>query len=70
MELYEIRKDRKLTREKLAKYSKVSACEIYKLEKGMITITDVKLQTLLNLAETLNCKVADFLPKHLKRKLR
>lgn len=70
MELYKIRKEKELSREKLAKFSNVSHCEIYKLEKGLIQIEDVKFGTLLKLADTLNCKVIDLLPKHLHRKLR
>lgn len=58
----EIRIQKKMTQEELGKRANVSRATISDLESGKKT--DVKMSTLISIANALNCKVSDlFTPK-------
>ena len=58
----EIRIQKKMTQEELVKRANVSRATISDLESGKKT--DVKMSTLISIANALNCKVSDlFAPK-------
>lgn len=69
-DLRNIREARRLTRDELAKYSGVSKNEIKALELGYHNVDNVKLSTLISLANVLKCKVIDLLPKEIRKKIR
>lgn len=60
--IYLKRRRKKLTRPELAIKSGVSEYTVKSLENGSTEIRYAKLDTLINLAKALNCKVSDFLP--------
>lgn len=65
--LRDIRTQRNLTRVELSKISGVNQTTIQRLEEGFYNVNCVKLNTLINLAKALHCKVIDFIDKDLQR---
>ena len=61
--LRDIRTQRNLTRAELSKISGVNQTTIQRLEEGFYNVNCVKLNTLINLAKALHCKVIDFIDK-------
>ena len=60
--LKEVRLKKGFTRVKLAEVSKVSLNTIRALESGTNNPNKAKLQTLVDLAKALKCRVRDFYP--------
>lgn len=65
-----IRKFKGLTREELGNKSGVSPFCIQSLEDGRTDVNNVKLSTLVKLADALNCSATELLPKELWKKFR
>ena len=65
--LKQIRKEKKLTRDELASISGVDKGTIQKMEIGYHN--DIRVSTLIKLADALNVKVADLLEENLLRKI-
>lgn len=64
------REQAKLSARELSLVSGVALATIYKIEKGVIPITECKLSTLVKLAKPLKCKVKDLVVEiSIKRKL-
>lgn len=62
-----IRKKRKLTRKELAELSGVNENTIQALETGITNVNNVKLSTLIALAQSLKVKVINLLPNELHK---
>lgn len=64
------REKAKLSARELSLISGVAIANIYKVENGVIPITECKLSTLVKLAKALKCKVKDLIVDNsIKRKL-
>ena len=65
--LERIRRERKLSRRELSLLSSVGEQTIVALERGITSVDNVKLSTLISLAKALHCQVVDLLDNDLKR---
>lgn len=61
-----LRKEKKMPRRVLSDLSGVPQTTIYALEKGVYDIQYAKIDTLIDLAKGLDCKVKDLLPDYLQ----
>lgn len=66
-ELRTIRESKGLTRIELASKSGLSKNTIEALEVGITNVDNVKLSTLVKLAQALNCKVIHLLPLEMRK---
>ena len=66
LHLQRIRKESNLSMRQLAEFSGVALLTIQKLESGSTDITQVKLETLIKIANALEVKVIDLLPNDLR----